>query len=135
MTQYSASFDATIRFSNGGDLTAHGFRVDLPSRAVDEAEIAALFVASLGLLMTDSVELGNVEIFAEPHKGTRGGLSDHGRGLAAGGGELAQHPRALRQSRRQRASACSCQPGPVALAAAGLTQLVPRIWLSVRDRY
>jgi arylformamidase len=28
------------------------------------------FVASLGLLMTDSVALANVEIFAEPHKGT-----------------------------------------------------------------
>ena len=90
MTEYRASFDATIRFSNGGDLTAHGFRVDVPSRAVDEAEIAALFVASLGLLMTDSVELGNVEIFAEPHKGTRGGPSDHGRSLAAGGGQLVE---------------------------------------------
>jgi hypothetical protein len=29
---------------------------------------AALFVASLGLLMTDSVTLTNVEVFAEPHK-------------------------------------------------------------------
>jgi hypothetical protein len=26
--------------------------------------------ASLGLLMTDAVQLGNVEVFAEPHKGT-----------------------------------------------------------------
>jgi hypothetical protein len=54
MTEYRASFDAAIRFSNGGDLTAHGFRVDVPSPDVDEAAIAALFVASLGLLMTDS---------------------------------------------------------------------------------
>jgi hypothetical protein len=46
MTEYRASFDAAIRFSNGGDLTAHGFRVDLPSRELDEAEVAALFVAS-----------------------------------------------------------------------------------------
>ncbi len=72
--------DAAIRFSNGGDLTARGFRVDVPSPDIDEDGIAALFVASLGLLMTDSVELSNVEIFAEPHKGTRGGPSDHSGG-------------------------------------------------------
>ena len=41
---------------------------------MDKDGIAALFVApSLGLLMTNSVTLANVEIFAEPHKGTRGG--------------------------------------------------------------
>ena len=80
MTEYRASFDASVSFSNGGDLTAHGFRVDVPSPDVSEAEIAALFVASLGLLMTDTVRLDHVEIFAEPHKGTRGGPSDRGIG-------------------------------------------------------
>ena len=90
MTEYRASLDAMIRFSNGGDLTAHGFRVDVPSPDMDEAAIAALFVASLGLLMTDSVTLSNVEIFAEPHKGTRGGPSDHSRSLAAAGGRLVE---------------------------------------------
>ena len=85
MTEYRASFDATITFSNGGDLTARGFRVDVPSPDVGEAEIAALFVASLGLLMTDTVRLDHVEIFAEPHKGTRGGPSDHGGGPSAPG--------------------------------------------------
>ncbi len=82
MTEYRACFDAEIRFSNGGDLAAHGFRVDLPGPDADESEIAALFVASLGLLMTDAVRLSNVRIFAEPHKGTRGGPAD--RGAAAG---------------------------------------------------
>ena len=76
MTEYRASFDAAVSFSNGGDLTVQGFRVDLPSPDADEAAIAALFVASLGLLMTDSVELSNVHVLAEPHKGTRGGPSD-----------------------------------------------------------
>src|SRR5215475_12108678 len=84
MTEYRASFDAAISFSNGGDLTAHGFRVDVPSPDVDEATIAALFVASLGLLMTDSVRLSDVEIFAEPHKGTRGGGGGGGGGGGAG---------------------------------------------------
>jgi arylformamidase len=90
MTDYRASFDAIIRFSNGGDLIAHGFRVDVPSPDVDEAAIAALFVASLGLLMTDSVELSNVEIFAEPHNGTRGGPSDRAHRPAAAGGRLVE---------------------------------------------
>jgi len=96
MTEYRASFDAAIRFSNGGDLTAHGFRVDVPSPDVDEAAIAALFVASLGLLMTDSVQLSNVEIVAEPHKGTRGGPSDHVGGRTAAGGRLVELSHVIR---------------------------------------
>jgi arylformamidase len=96
MAEYRASFDAIIRFSNGGDLTAHGFRVDVPTPDVAVAEIAALFVASLGLLMTDSVQLSNVEIFAEPHKGTRGGPADHGRGPAAAGGRLVELSHVIR---------------------------------------
>ena len=51
MTEYRASFDAAVTFSNGGDLTVHGFRLDVPSPDIDQAGIAALFVASLGLLM------------------------------------------------------------------------------------
>ena len=96
MTEYRASFDAAISFSNGGDLTAHGFRVDVPSPDVDEATIAALFVASLGLLMTESVRLSNVEIFAEPHKGTRGGPSDSGGGRVAAGGRLVELSHVIR---------------------------------------
>jgi arylformamidase len=90
MTDHRASFDAVISFSNGGGLTAHGFRVDVPSADVSEAEIAALFVASLGLLMTDTVELTNVEVFAEPHKGTRGRPSDRSSDTPAAGGRLVE---------------------------------------------
>jgi kynurenine formamidase len=90
MAEYRASFDAVINFSNGGDLSVHGFRVDVPGPDVDQAEIAALFVASLGLLMTDTAELSNVEVFAEPHKGTRGGPSDHAPGPTAAGGRLVE---------------------------------------------
>ena len=90
VTEYRASFDAVINFSNGGDLAVHGFRVDVPGPGAGEAEIAALFVASLGLLMTDAVELSNVEVFAEPHKGTRAGPSDHTTGPTVTGGRFAE---------------------------------------------
>jgi arylformamidase len=96
MTEYRASFDAVISFSNGGGLTAHGFRVDVPAPDASEADIAALFVASLGLLMTDTVELSNVEVFAEPHKGTRGGPSDRGHGVRAAGGRLVELSHVIR---------------------------------------
>ena len=96
MTDYRASFDAAIKFGNGGDLTAHGFRVDVPSPDTDEDAIAALFVASLGLLMTDSVTLTNVEGFAEPHKGTRAGPSDHGGDDLAVGGRLVELSHVIR---------------------------------------
>jgi arylformamidase len=96
MTEYRASFDASVTFANGGGLTATGFRVDVPSPDVDEAAIAALFVASLGLLMTQSVELGHVEVFAEPHKGTRGGPSDRPAGLPSRGGRLVELSHVIR---------------------------------------
>jgi arylformamidase len=96
VAEYRASFDAAVSFSNGGDLTVHGFRVDLPTPGAGEAEIAALFVASLGLLMTDSVGLSNVHVFAEPHKGTRGGPSDHRPGPAAMAGRLVELSHVIR---------------------------------------
>src|SRR5262250_1110522 len=96
VTEYRASFDAAVTFSNGGDLSVHGFRVDVPSPDIDEAGIAALFVASLGLLMTDAVELRNVEIFPEPHKGTRGGPADRGAGVPDPGGPLVELSHVIR---------------------------------------
>lgn len=75
-TQFRAQFDATVIFANAGGLHAQEFRVDVPHAGVTEPEIAALFVSSLGLLMVEQVALANVTVFAEPHKGTRGGPSD-----------------------------------------------------------
>ena len=72
---HRASFDATVTFTNGGRLTAEGFRVDIPRVDATPAEIAYLFVASLSLLMVDEVAIGNIVIIAEPHKGTWGGPS------------------------------------------------------------
>jgi len=96
VTEYRASLDAAVGFSNGGDLTVHGFRVDLPSPDAGEAEIAALFLASLGLLMTDSVELSNTRVFAEAHKGTRGGPSDHRSAPATTTGRLVELSHVIR---------------------------------------
>jgi len=73
MTDYRASFDAVITFANGGGLQAQGFRLDIPGETIAEPDLAALFVRHLGLLMVDRVTLANVEVFAEPHKGSRGG--------------------------------------------------------------
>jgi arylformamidase len=75
-TEYRARFDAAVTFSNGGGLRADGFRVDVPGPDVTEQDVASLFIASLNLLMVDSVELHDLSVFAEPHKGTRGGPGD-----------------------------------------------------------
>jgi arylformamidase len=96
MTEYRAAFDAQVTFSNGGDLAVHGFRVDVPGADIGEAGIAALFVASLGLLLTDTVELRNVKVFAEPHKGTRGGPADRGERTPGPGGRLVELSHVIR---------------------------------------
>lgn len=72
MTDYRAHFDAEIAFANGGGLTARGFRLDLPSDAVTDAEIAELLVRHLGLALVGSVALSNLVIVAEQHRGSRG---------------------------------------------------------------
>lgn len=74
--QYRAEFDATVTFGNGGSLTAERFRVDVEGPDTSEQRIGELFVASLNLLMVERVELTGLRLFAEPHKGTRGGPSD-----------------------------------------------------------
>jgi arylformamidase len=75
-SEYRAQFDASVTFSNGGGLRAEGFRVDVPGPDVTEREVAGLFAASLNLLMVDAVDLSNLSVFPEQHKGTRGGPSD-----------------------------------------------------------
>jgi len=70
--QYRAHFDARVTFANGGGLTAEAFRLDLPSADVDQVEVARLFVHHLGLTLVRSVELENLTIVVEPHRGSRG---------------------------------------------------------------
>lgn len=73
--QFRAEFDARVEFSNGGHLEVAGFRVDVPHEDVTEAEVATLFIASLGLLMSERADLTGLRVFPEAHKGTRGGPS------------------------------------------------------------
>ena len=68
---YRASFDATVTFRNGGGLSAQGFRLDLPGPDMSAAEIGPLFVQHLGLLMVDRVDITNLDVFEEQHKGSR----------------------------------------------------------------
>jgi kynurenine formamidase len=77
--QYRAEIDATVTFSNRGGLQAQGFRVDVPHADVTQAEVAALFVTSMNLLMVDRVDVTSMRIFAEPHLGTHGGPSERTR--------------------------------------------------------
>jgi kynurenine formamidase len=72
MTEYRAHFDASVSFVNGGGLTAEGFRLDVPSASIGEAEVAELFVRHLGLALVSAVELRELRIVAEPHRGSRG---------------------------------------------------------------
>jgi arylformamidase len=72
MPDYRASFDATVTFLNGGGLSAHGFRLDLPGPEASPEDVGALFVRHLGLLMVDHVDIANLEIIQEAHKGSRG---------------------------------------------------------------
>jgi len=69
---HRAHFDATVAFANGGGLSAEGFRLDLPSADVTEAEVARLFVQHLGLALVSSVQLSGLRIVEEQHRGSRG---------------------------------------------------------------
>ncbi|MGB3908861.1 MAG: cyclase family protein [Pseudolysinimonas sp.] len=72
MPEYRAHFDARIGFANGGGLTAEGFRLDLPTGEETLEQIGALFVRHLGLAMVGSIDLENLRIVEEAHKGSRG---------------------------------------------------------------
>lgn len=66
-----AVFDAVITFANGGGLSTDGFRLDLPAGATEQ-DVPRLLVQHLGLALVGSVELSNLEIVEEAHRGSRG---------------------------------------------------------------
>ena len=69
---YRAHFDARVEFANGGGLSVEGFRLDVPSADIDDAEVARLFVRHLGLALVGSVRLEGLAVVEEPHRGSRG---------------------------------------------------------------
>jgi arylformamidase len=80
VTEYRASLDAAVSFSNGGDLTVHGFRIDLPARDVDDAddaEIAALDVRGTAVLLHtgDDARFGTPAYSENRHFLTRAGTA------------------------------------------------------------
>jgi kynurenine formamidase len=99
MPDYRAHFDASVTFANGGGLEATGFRLDLPTDALDESRIAELFVRHLGLALVGEVRLSNLTIVEEQHRGSRGVTSDKLAGATSGRGrgrvvDLSHHIRA-----------------------------------------
>jgi kynurenine formamidase len=79
MPEYRAVFDASITFRNGGGLQTQGFRLDIPHGDATAAEIGALLVRHLGLLMVERVDLTKLRVIEEPHKGSRGVEADRPR--------------------------------------------------------
>lgn len=87
--QFRAHFDGRVAFANGGGLTVEGFRLDVPTGDIDEADVARLFVHHLGLALVGSVELENLSIVEEAHRGSRGvdvrePSTEHSSGRATG---------------------------------------------------
>ncbi|MHA7987519.1 cyclase family protein [Rathayibacter sp. CAU 1779] len=77
MPEYRAHFDATVEFVNGGSLSAEGFRLDLPGADPHTTDLGAdavgrLFVQHLGLALVGRVELRDLVIVEEQHRGSRG---------------------------------------------------------------
>ncbi|WP_312673627.1 cyclase family protein [Microbacterium sp.] len=70
--EYRAHFDFAIAFANGGGLQGQGFRLDLPRKDMTAEEISGLLVSHLGLALVGEVELRDLRIVAEPHRGSRG---------------------------------------------------------------
>src|SRR5882724_6500098 len=72
MSEWRVQFDADVTFGNGGGLSAHEFRLDIPGVDIGDAELGELFVRHLGLLMVDAVTISNKSVIEEAHKGSRG---------------------------------------------------------------
>lgn len=72
VTDHRARFDFTIAFANGGGMSGEGFRLDLPSPSADAAEVGRLLVRHLGLALVDAVEIRDLRIVEEQHRGSRG---------------------------------------------------------------
>ncbi|WP_034264040.1 cyclase family protein [Actinospica robiniae] len=69
--QWRVQFDAAVTFANGGALQAQDFRLDAAGPQITAAAVGELFVRHLGLLMVDRVDISNMLMLREAHKGSR----------------------------------------------------------------
>lgn len=68
MTDYRAKFDFVIHFTNGGQLHAEDFRLDIPGTDITDDQLAAYLISDMRLLMAGRVDISNKVIIQEPHK-------------------------------------------------------------------
>jgi hypothetical protein len=68
MTEHRVKFDFVVHFTNGGNLSAQGFRLDIPGTDITDDELAAYLIQDMRLLMAGRVDIANKQILEEPHK-------------------------------------------------------------------
>jgi hypothetical protein len=68
MIEHRAKFDFIVHFTNGGSLSAQGFRLDIPGSDISDDELAAYLIQDMRLLMAGQVDIINKKILKEPHK-------------------------------------------------------------------
>ena len=68
MTERRVAFDFVVHFTNGGSLSAEGFRLDIPGEDIADDALAAYLIQDMRLLMAGRVDITNKRILVEPHK-------------------------------------------------------------------
>ena len=68
MPEHRVQFDFVVHFTNGGSLSAEGFRLDIPGDDIADDALAAYLIQDMRLLMAGRVDIANKRIIAEPHK-------------------------------------------------------------------
>lgn len=61
-------FDFEIKFTNGGGIQGHDFRLDIDGDDIPDKELADYIVQDMRLLMVSEVRILNKEIFSKLHK-------------------------------------------------------------------
>lgn len=55
MMAYRVQFDFVVHFTNAGNLSARGFRLDIPGNDISDDELAACLIQDMRLLMAGRV--------------------------------------------------------------------------------
>jgi kynurenine formamidase len=61
-------FDFEIHFTNGGSLSGHDFRLDIPGDDITDSELTNHLISDMQLLMVGPTRIINKKIITEPHK-------------------------------------------------------------------